>query len=300
MSAPLFTVRESLISIRSKLVFTHAALLAEPLADKWAPTHAALIAEATQLITEEMQLTDAVTVADVACLGADRRLDPVVTRLHTGILERTGRKRTVPLYQRYFGKRPLRDVVRPVLGLELAWVKDIAPSLVTSTDAGLKALGTELGDRAKDGDKAEAAWETAQRALADFRKIGKRKAFVDKANQARQALWGSLAELVHARPELLLGAGYADTFFDHDSGGAPTVVELRDEVAALKDKLATTEQRLASVVKLEQEAAAARKAAAQAKDEAEAQDAEQQIVALQARVLELRGRHTPPPSPPSA
>ena len=152
----------------------------------------ALRAELAVLAVTEQHLKDAKIEASAQIDALDLRLDPVVDRLSNALLDRTNQNRDAELYQRYFGSKRPHEVKKPVLGVELTIVRDFLSSLLSSTDAGLKAIGQELEKLVAAATKAETAYGDADSKLRDFRKVGERKAFIDKVNHTRQLTHGEL------------------------------------------------------------------------------------------------------------
>jgi hypothetical protein len=118
-------------------------------------------------------------------------------------------------------------------------------------------------------DQAVQARSAAQRRRADF-ELGPRKAFVDRLNAQRQAIYGQLAELAHGRPELGPASGFATSFFVRDTRNRQVgLSELVQSILRQRVRLPRQEAELAR--RLEEEDLVAQRRAAWALAEAEAE-----------------------------
>lgn len=288
----LFTLRYamSLSKVREEILYTKVRLRANPLTSQKVQEYEDLLKECDVVLAMEQTLTDAKLETSALIDGIDAIVDPLIDRLSNGLLDRTGQNRDSELYKRYFGTARPFEVKRPVLGQELEIVRGWLPSLTSSTDEELKALGAELAVAVAAGDKAEEAYKDAERKLTDFRRLGERKAFIDKANRTRQGTYGELAQLPHTAQGSSLPRDFASDFFRHRTREEVTVERLREQVADAEQALATLREQLKGA----EAAAAAIADAAAAKErlalEAQLRTAEGELAAATARAQTLRTR----------
>jgi hypothetical protein len=219
--------------------------------------------------------------AEGGVAAADDALDDFVDTLDHALLTATKNNRKDPLYQHYFGSKTPSTMKRPILGPELATVRNWVPSLQASPNQALVTLAATLQKLVADADAAVAAKAAADQALKDFDTLGPKKALVDAYNVLRADAYGKLAQIPHANPQASLPSTFADRFFLHDTRVSemarhdPKTVQTRidtkkKEVAALEADLAAAkaaEQKHADEVKQAQQDAAE---LAQAKKEAAA------------------------------
>jgi hypothetical protein len=229
-------------------------------------------------------------------ITADEHIDYLAVAIAATVDALTGRDRDAPRYLRYFGDGPPSKLRRPVLGEQLAVMRTWVPSL-TAEDAppALRPYGGQLGARVAEADQAVQARSEAQRRRADF-ELGPRKAFVDRFNAQRQAIYGQLGELTHARPELGLASNFATPFFMRDTRNRQLgLSELEQSILRQRERLQRQEAELAR--RLEEEDLAEQQRAAQELAEVEAElsaagdelaAAERQRAELAARVAALR------------
>jgi hypothetical protein len=292
----LLTIRYeiSLSALREELMKTAARLRAHPQTTTKAADYDLLLKELEKLAAKEQQLKDEKLEADAQIDALDMMLDPQVDRLSNALLDRTGQQRDSELYQRYFGVKRPHEVKKPVLGEEVQIVKDFVPSLLASSDAGLLAIGQELDKLVKAAQKAETAYSEAASKLRDFRKVGERKAFIDKVNQKRKLTHGELAQMPHT-PGSTLPRDFASGFFGHSKQRVVTIENLRAQIAEKEAELAELREDL----KAAEAAAAAETLAVAAKErlhvEAELRKVEQEHKALLEKQSRLRSRLSPTP-----
>ena len=287
----LLTIRYeiSLSALREELLNTSARLRAHPLTTGKAADYDLLLKELAVLAVTEQHLKDAKIEAGAQIDALDMRLDPVVDRLSNALLDRTNQNRDAELYQRYFGSKRPHEVKRPVLGVELTIVRGFLSSLLASTDAGLKDIGQELEKLVTAATKAETAYSDAETKLRDFRKVGERKAFIDKVNHKRQLTHGELAQLPHL-PGANLPRDFASNFFGHKKQHEQSLSTLRTKVLERETEL----RELREDLKAAEAAELAESLAAQTKQrlgiESELKQLEQEQQALLQRQQNLLSR----------
>jgi len=204
---------ETLFTVRAEWLYTYARLLKSPQAKAFAPDFATVGPVIDAAIKTQGGLDDDAVMAAAARDAADDALDPVVVQILATILLITKGDRTDPLYLSYASDLTASELVRPVLGQELAAASEWVEPLKIEPDASLQAYAGPLDDAVKEGAASEKAVKTAEKALSDFRLLGDRKKAVDTLNSARAILYGKLLQLHHDHPELRLGAAWASIFF---------------------------------------------------------------------------------------
>jgi hypothetical protein len=281
--------------LAEELYHTTAHLQAYPSLQAQTAQHEALIADWNQLFQTETALTRALTRAEARVVVVDVHLDFLCTAIDGTVRIESGGDRKSPIHQRYFGNIQPSRLKRPVLGVQLETMRDWIPSLTDpQSSPTLQAYGNQLGEHVTEADAAVQAEVQARRNLADHT-IRARKAFIDKLNAVRQALYGQLAELPHSRPELGLPPDFAHHFFLRETRRRkPTITTLERDIARLQGQLQRAEAELARLI---EEAAAETKHhedAELADAEAELAALEQQRVEAAARIAELQARRTTP------
>lgn len=279
MSARLITDSVSLVYLREEILFTRVRLAAHPLTGKLTAPYDDLLTDWQKAAATDQALSDARVTAAAQISAADDVLDPLVDEFSLVLLQRTGGDRDHESYRRYFKKRP-SEIRRPVLGLELTTVKGWLPSLTTAIDPELKRIGAALDKAVQDGEKAEAAWNTASSQIADFRSLGARQALQDKLNRTRQATYGELAQLP-LTAGVNLPSGFAAGFFRQRSETPPTLKGVQAAIASTEQDLAELRATLKS---LQDEATAE----AQEKSERDAKQAE--LLAAQKVLADAQAR----------
>lgn len=309
MPAPVLHPYQSLETLFDEMFYTAIALSA----DAEAATHAAafddFLKKAWQPVADrERALRCGVLRSQAQVAGTDRRLDAWLDRFHSSLLISTGNRRDVPQYQRYFGAQPPSQIKRPVLGVQLSTLASWVPSIKSSTDAKLAALGKDLEALVTDGQQAEAGLDAARGLVKDFREVGARKALFDTANSLRQSTVGTLASYSHDHPEKNLSPDWADAFFRHDArerlSPDSELSRLTAEIAERTSDLEAARARHAELA-AQQAAAAAQASERRAAEErlqaleAEARAKEAEAQALRDSLGAPKGRRKPSRRRPS-
>jgi hypothetical protein len=189
---------------------------ARPLTASLAPAIFAQFSEIALTSQDERSLVLEVLRAEAKVALVDEDLDHTVDAVVAAILVITGGDREADLYVHYLGESTPAELKEPVLSEELDTVRLWVPSLLGSPHPSLAALGPVLVPQVAAADAVEAALETAQQALKDFREVGARKALVDKINANRNATFGELGVIAHSNPQLSLPKDFAERGFLHE------------------------------------------------------------------------------------
>jgi len=270
----------TLTDIRSHISFTARRLRAQSLTQSLAPTFEALLVAWAPLHQKELELVDKVDDTVIEAHAIDGELNAFAHHTSNTVLELTGKNRNHPLYEHFFGGKPLHVFTRPILGGQLEAMRQWNPSLAQSGHASLAALGGDLPSLIKKADEVVAAKATAEQALRMFREIGERKQFIDEVNAARKEAHGALSTLPHKHTGL--PARFADGFFKRDKARdeAPDLEGIEGSIEKLKKELAEQE-------KAREELLAAQAAAKAAAEEQAKAAAEAKLAAIQ-KEIELK------------
>jgi DNA repair exonuclease SbcCD ATPase subunit len=277
-----------LFSVLREILYTFARLNEDPLASSFVPTFQSLRSEWKSVQEEEIDIIDALALADAIVDKADAKIDVFATkssRIVDDVTTGATRKR---IRQSLFKGKPLSKFKRPVLGQQLVAMADWNTTFAESGVPELVALGAEHGLLIQMGEQADEKRKAAQKKNRDFRDVGKRKQFIDKLNAARQEVAGALAKLPFEHPGL--PSGYAEGFFLRDiaQDEEPTIDEVKSTIEELEGKLVAQKALLET---LEKEAEAQRQAEAQKQAQAEeAEQLEAQAKALLEQAAELKRR----------
>ncbi len=271
MPAPSTISQKSPLRVaRSHLSFTHRNLDANPLTKSHTPPLSALLGEWTTTFQLELDLSDQVDYTTLQVIATDRSLNQIAKRASKELLTITGDNSAHPLYQHYFQGKPLHVFIRPIMGKQLESMRGWIPSLASSDNPTLKALGQELVPLIQQADQTISARTSAEAAFSQFKDIGERSQLINKINAALKSVYGALAAMPHNNPTL--PSNFADGFFlrERVKGEVPeepTVESVEEEIAELSAALDEKQKQLEELkVKREQaEQKQAAKAAAKAK-----------------------------------
>jgi hypothetical protein len=233
-----------LSSVRAELTYTQARLRAhthgvpfravfDALRNKWTVVHA-----------KELELRDAIILAQALIDQADNDLDAFAKRAVRIILDLTGNDQGHTLYKHFLGDKTASDFVRPTLGKQLeamaGWIDSF--SAKTAPEA-LKNLVTELTELVANARTAAKAMTDAEKARDTFRDIGERSQFIVEVDTSRKDTHEALSKL--PRDNAGLAKNFADRFFRREAKpekadseeAAPTIQSVKDTIAALKAQL---------------------------------------------------------------
>lgn len=276
---------QSTASVYEEVFFTLTMTRVLPEGAKHTATFDALGQEGLKVLDDERKLGEAILTAQAGVQAADVLLNRFVDRL-SGVLAGFGEGRPgTRAYELFFGDRPPSSLKRFVLGEQLEIMRGWLAKLDAASQASLKALAPDLKKLIEGADAAKAGLVDARAKLQAFRQTGSRKAYFDKANATRRAAYGELSKLPFEKPELQLGADFADQFFrlgprgDRPEPGDP-LAALRAEITEAEQALAGRRQELAD---LEAQALRdAQDAAARAEKEKKLAELEAQSAAVKA------------------
>ncbi len=252
MPAPIIKPECSLSTVLDEACFTHARVEANPLTLAYAADFNAFFVEWHKCNEQEIKLRTTLVRRNALIAACDDELDQIADATNQAVLLQVKSDRTSALYLLYFGAQTLSQLKRPILSDQLEKMRSWIPSLTTSTNAVLCALGARLAKAVAAADAAVAARLMAEQQNRDFRAVGQRKVLIDSLNSLRKALYGKLSELPHAQPDLHLPAGFAEEFYRHESARKAdtvmTVDELKLAITASNQKTAQHEADLAQAL----------------------------------------------------
>jgi len=175
-------------------------------------------------IAEERTLREADLEASAATHFADWDLDSSAVFVAANV------DLTSMLGTLLFGDMRPRDFRRPLLGGQLEKMKEWPSALQNAESEVLKQHIPVLVQRLSVADAAAEEKKETARKLAEFRAVGTRVKLNEAFNAWRKSLYGKLGDMQHANPQL--GAGWAESFFLHESSDEPTVADLNRQIAA--------------------------------------------------------------------
>jgi hypothetical protein len=249
-----FTTEDTLPTIRAKWLYTLGRLQNNPHAKAFVDPYKAVGAMIDAAIQKQTALEDAVVLGQAARDAADEAIDELVVLVLAALLVVTKGDRLDPLYVSYAANQTQAEILRPVLGSELATVSEWVAPLKEEDDPALKSFGAALEPAVAAGKAAEKQLAAAEGALSDFRIVGDRKKVVDALNAARGALFGSLVEFQHSNTGLRLPKTWADDFFQHTTRVpkyGSTVAQAEAAVARAQRELAAAQAHLEELKKKE-------------------------------------------------
>jgi hypothetical protein len=243
-----------LLAVRSHEVFSVQQCWMHPLTQELAKPIEDLLVQYITISQMELTFSDAVDKTYAKVHAADRGLNEFATKVSKTVLVITADDRSNALYTLFFGKKPLSDFKRPILGGQLEAMRKWASSLEDSEHALLKALAPELPPLIAAADAALAARGVAEQQKKSFREVGERRKYIDDVNATRRLLWTELAKLPHTHPEL--PANFADGFFRRDlpAGNGVEEVTVESVQQEIEDLAKQIEAKQALLQSLQQKA----------------------------------------------
>lgn len=263
-----YTPNDSLPVLRTSWLYTVSRLLKNPHAKVLAPGFQALGPAIDAAIIRQRDLDDANLIAAAGRDGADDALDPLVGQIVNALLIVTRNDRDDPLYVSYIGAQTPTEIVRPLLGDELATVAEWVAPLQQESEPLLQAFAAPLAEVVGAGQTAENEVKATDKALSDFRLVGERKKLVDTFNAARGSLFGALVKLQHENSTLRLPSDWAESFFQRSvktSKYGATVAQAKASLARLADETTVAQENLAELTQKETEREEARAKRTQAR-----------------------------------
>lgn len=232
----------SLDDLRTLIVFLFARVSSDPLAAAFVAPVKALRGEWSLVAAKEIEVDEAVTVAQAGAVAADTQLNRASGQVKNAIHKGKKPDLGLPLHKLYFGSASPSVFERPTLAAQLDSMRAWPSLLSTAAQPELTALVTPVTDAVKVGDDAEKTVAAAVATRNNFRLGGERKKIFDQFNSLCATTHGALKALVHDHPELNLDGSYPESFFHRapTSRGqaALTLDEANSTVQSLEEQLA--------------------------------------------------------------
>lgn len=269
MTIPTFQVRSSLRALRPEIHFSLSQFKAELLAQSHVAPFEGLLAGLGVTTEKEQSLYDKQAECKAVVVTCDRALNRQASRVHKAVLIKTNDNTQSGLYTHYFGKKTLKEFIRPRLKSKLVAMLDWVKPLKESEHEVLKALGAEVESATALAVEAAKKKAAVDLEIKMFREVGDRKKFIDTCNATRKLAYGELAKLAHENDNL--PSNFADSFFLHHVSEEEEVTmesvqeridELTDELEEQKELLAQLKEEQEARAKAEAEEAAQRAALA--------------------------------------
>lgn len=272
MAAPIIDHESSLDVLMEHNVYTAAKVAAHPLTRYLEPEYNAFQSKWFVVDVTETKLWIDILKGSARIAVADDALDSLVDHISNALLILTNGDREAALYSVYFNGKNPSELRRPVLGNQLAFMRNWVSSLKESPHDSLKKLGDELALAVESADKAVAELAAAKMANRQFRTIGERRALVDELNAMQKRNSGKIAEIPHTEAGKGLSNTFQESFFKKSSRKPSAGDEEKgwtsvDLIAAIAESEGRTEElraRLADTLAAEK-VAEARKSTQEAK-----------------------------------
>lgn len=200
-------------TLRTLIAFLLARVTSEPHAAAFVAPVQALRADFRLVAAKEVDLHEAVTIAQAGAVTADGQLNAASAQVKNAIHKGKKPDLGLPLHKLYYGSASPSVFERPTLAAQLAAMRPWPSLLSTAAQPELQALVTPVSDAVNLGDVAEKALLDAGTARDAFRLGGERKTIFDKFNALCATTHGALKALVHEHPELGLDSDYPASFF---------------------------------------------------------------------------------------
>lgn len=247
MAAPLLDSDSALRVFLEHNTHSGTQIAAHPLTAPLAPEYEAFQAKWLQVQTKEILLWVDTLKAAAKVAFADDILNRLVDKISNAILVITDNKTDADLYTLFFKEKTPSVVKKPVLGNQLALMRDWIKLLKESTHAALNALGVELEQAVAYADKAVLEVGKAKNATHHFRTVGERRALVDEFNAMQKRNSGKIAEIPHTEAGKGLPNTFHEAFFKKSSRSASSDGEEKtwtsaDYVAAIAESEARTDE----------------------------------------------------------
>lgn len=280
--------------LSDEIMHTGSLLRAYPFLAPQAAQFEALLPEWLELLQAETALARARREAEARAIAVDDIFNFLCSALSSTLLAENGNDRDAPVYQRFFGGTSPSKLKRPILGEQLAVMRTWVPVLIApQSSPALQAYGNQLAEAVIEADQVVLALSEAEGKLADFQ-IGPRKAFIDKLNAMRQAVYGQLAEIPLRHPERNLPLDFAHRFFLRRSGPRkPTIPGVEQKILRLRERLRKQEELLAALMDEADTEARLREDAEVAAMEAELAAIQQQQAETAERLAALKAQRRP-------
>jgi hypothetical protein len=254
---------DSIKKLRNHWIFLLVRLQSEPLAASFVPPVLALGDKIDEVTRTGTKLTDACLRARAAAITADNLINRLSDRVSAAIHEGKRADLSLPLHQLYFGSLAPAEAKRGILGPQILLMMPWPALLAKATQPALLALAAEVKSGLDLALAAEGALQMAEAEYSKFLLDGEVKQLFKAYNALAASTFGGLRAIAHEQAELKLDAGWAESFYLHETRnpGVTTVIQARNAVKKLTEELAGAQAQLAE---LEAEEAAAEEAALQA------------------------------------
>jgi len=279
----------TLMELLREWVFTFVTLKSHPLTAFMAVDFEPLRPELLATLNTEIELTEALGEADALVGFTDEELDGRFTAIVNSLMTAVNNNRSATLYVRFLGTDRPADVAEPILSEQLERMRTWVEALGQAPTAELQAHGAALAPIIAKGDNAENTQRTANEAFQNFTEIGQRKTFVDHLNGARKLVFGKIAELVHAHPEMNLPLDFPERFFLRATRArAPTIKSEKRTIERLQTQLKRHEALLVELEARAQKSREAREQAERAEVESTVATLEKEAAEMLAKAAELK------------
>lgn len=250
----------SIKKLRNHWIFLLVRLQSEPLAAPFVPPVLALGDKIDDVARMGTKLADACLRARAAAITADNLINRLSDRVSAAIHEGKKADLGLPLHQLYFGSLAPSQAKKGILGPQLLLMAPWPTLLAKAAQPALLALAAEVKNGLDLALAAEVALQAAESEYAKFLLDGEVKQLFNAYNALAASTFGGLRAIAHDQTELKLDAGWAESFFLHETRnpGVTTVPQARNAVKKLTEDLAAAQAQLAE---LEAEVEADREAA---------------------------------------
>jgi hypothetical protein len=229
MAAPFLDPDSSLEKVREDLVYLRCRLAKHPLARELASKVAELLAEWSDVYSQQLAHWDAQTAAQVEVNLADDALDDFVDGFDKDLRAVAAKDPDDTRYRLYI-TGGLAELKRPVLGDELETLRAWPQFLSTEEDPRLVAHRAPLESAIRVADEALAGRAAADAKNAAFRTTGTLAKYVQKVLTARDHIWSDLEIARVKSADASLPREWASGFFKPPR--APTVSEAERKARA--------------------------------------------------------------------
>ena len=282
-------VDESLDDVDTELQHTEVFTKAYTITADLAAPFMALRAEVRARQAEEAVLMDNILAGRAMALSADDALNHIVDATKNAVLASSNNDYQAPLYKQLFAGQSPSELKRPLLGTQLATMRNWVGPLGAAGNPELSSIANQLTLAIGKADDAETKMALAHQAMDVF-KAGPRKACIEACNALRSLTQGKIGELAHAHPEL--PRDFADRFFmTHGGSRSPSIFELEQAVERahaklnrLQAQLETAKEKAAQQIRERQEAELAERKARLDAAQKRAAEAAAEVAKLEAEL----------------
>ena len=278
MGIRVLAYRIGLFILLREIQYSLSQMRHEPLAAPYVPHYQALRDTWKHVLLEEIEILNELSEAQSAVDKADNAIDAFCGRVSRSVDEHTNGATRKQIRFALFKNKTLARFRRPVLAGQLLVFSEWSVTLAKCGVPALIAMAPEAAALAEMGKSTEALRNATRKRNRDFRDVGTRKQFIDKANATRKETHGLLGKLPFENPALPQDFAGAFFFSEAPRGEDETIDEVR---TAIDDLNAQLVERHAQLTTLEAEALAEEKAAL------ENAAGDEEIEAIEAQVKDL-------------